>query len=238
MATNTHLLHHNSEPSALLTLLLPAARRVLRASQAAMSAPLLLRRLALAFAALSLAAPACPTQFNATMDGWFGWSDGAGRNSPADLCLRVEHAPAPPAGCRFWTQADLQRARGVTHYAGLRPIFTRLRAGKPITIAAFGSSITSNSGGCFHSDLDYMRSRLDNLPLNFMGNPTRSLCLPGSPFRVGFASLLLAAINKTWPNPAHLLVNTRLPSRWSPFWNSPGCRACPCTRAAPPSGSI
>jgi hypothetical protein len=89
----------------------------------------------------------------------------------------------------------------------MMPLLRRLDAGLPITVAAFGSSITSNNAGCFHSDVEFLRSRVDNVPLNFMLNPPRTLCAPDTFWRVGFASLFLAAVNRTWPHPHHLLLN-------------------------------
>ncbi len=145
-------------------------------------------------------------RLNVTMDGWFAW-----RGTPGQLCASY-HAPElvvnSSAPCRFWRQADLRRLRNVAHYDALRPLFSKLHAGLPITVAAFGSSITSNAGGCFHADIDTFRARLGGaVPLNFIGNKLRSLCAFDSPYRAGFATQLMAAINKTWPHAGHTLVN-------------------------------
>ena len=53
---------------------------------------------------------------------------------------------------RIWTKADLGRAISVPSYEQMGPLIRRLEAGLPITVLAFGDSITKDSGGCFHRD--------------------------------------------------------------------------------------
>ena len=159
-------------------------------------------------------APATRRRLPPNMDAWLGWSTTLNETATAaELCtfLRVPPLTRPPAAlqpdCRLWSQADLRRLRGATHYSGLLPLLQRLDAGLPITVAAFGSSITSNFGGCFHADIAFLRSRVENLPSNFLGNVARTMCAPDSAWRVGFASLFMAAVNRTWPHQQHLLLN-------------------------------
>ena len=52
---------------------------------------------------------------------------------------------------RIWNKADLDRASSVLNYEQMLPVIRRLEAGLPITVLAFGDSITKY-GGCFHRD--------------------------------------------------------------------------------------
>jgi hypothetical protein len=168
-------------------------------------------------AQLGFSATATRRRVPPTMDAWFSWSTSLNTTAtPVELCefarvprelVKTPGARGAGRDCRLWTQADLRRLRGATHYAGMLPLLRRLDAGLPITVAAFGSSIASNHAGCFHSDLGFLRSRIDNLPLNFHMNPDRTICAPESLWRVGFASLFMATVNRTWPHAGHLLVN-------------------------------
>ena len=53
---------------------------------------------------------------------------------------------------RIWTKADLYSSPSVLNYEQMWPVIRRLEAGLPITVLAFGDSITFNNGGCFHRD--------------------------------------------------------------------------------------
>ena len=53
---------------------------------------------------------------------------------------------------RIWTKADLDHASSVLSYEQMGPLIRRLEAGLPITVLAFGDSITQAHGGCFHRD--------------------------------------------------------------------------------------
>ena len=53
---------------------------------------------------------------------------------------------------RIWTKADLAHASSVLSYEQMGPLIRRLEAGLPITVLAFGDSITKDNGGCFHRD--------------------------------------------------------------------------------------
>ena len=128
-----------------------------------------------------------------------------------ELCSSIgapSLGPDARAPCRFWTQADLRRVRSVVHYEALRPVFAKLRAGLPVTVAAFGSSITSSYGGCYHTDVEALSARLGGaLPPNFQGNKQRKECASNGANRFGFVAHLMAALNKTWPHAGHTLVN-------------------------------
>ena len=53
---------------------------------------------------------------------------------------------------RIWTKADLGHASSVLSYEQMGPLIRRLEAGLPITVLAFGDSITKDHAGCFHRD--------------------------------------------------------------------------------------
>ena len=60
--------------------------------------------------------------------------------------------PAADGRNRIWTKEDLDRAPSVLNYEQMWPVIMRLEAGLPITVLAFGDSITKDHGGCFHRD--------------------------------------------------------------------------------------
>ena len=53
---------------------------------------------------------------------------------------------------RTWTTSDLEPAFSVLNLEQMLDFFERLEAGLPITVLAFGDSITADGGGCFHRD--------------------------------------------------------------------------------------
>lgn len=53
---------------------------------------------------------------------------------------------------RTWTTPDLEPAFSVLNLDQMLGFFERLEAGLPITVLAFGDSITADGGGCFHRD--------------------------------------------------------------------------------------
>ena len=59
---------------------------------------------------------------------------------------------------RIWTKADLDRASSVLNYEQMWPVIKRLEAGLPITVLAYGDSITMAHAGCFHRDR-YVKTR-------------------------------------------------------------------------------
>ena len=60
--------------------------------------------------------------------------------------------PAADGRNRIWTKEDLDRAPSVLNYEQMWPVIRRLESGLPITVLAFGDSITKDHGGCFHRD--------------------------------------------------------------------------------------
>ena len=75
---------------------------------------------------------------------------------PRDLSL-LTYPDTPSAEdsnsvARIWNRSDLDRASSVLNYEQMWPVIRRLEAGLPITVVAFGDSITKDNGGCFHRD--------------------------------------------------------------------------------------
>ena len=48
----------------------------------------------------------------------------------------------------------------------------KLRSGQPITVAAYGSSITESKGGAFHSSVDLLASKVEQLPERSESTPS------------------------------------------------------------------
>jgi hypothetical protein len=48
---------------------------------------------------------------------------------------------------RFWDRAALKRAIGAVNYEQLRPFLAKLNRGQPVTVVAFGDSITASHAG-------------------------------------------------------------------------------------------
>ena len=70
---------------------------------------------------------------------------------PHDLSL-LTYPNVADGMARIWTKSDLDRASSVLNYEQMWPVIMRLEAGLPITVLAFGDSITKDFGGCFHRD--------------------------------------------------------------------------------------
>ena len=66
--------------------------------------------------------------------------------------------PSRGAATRIWTKADLDHASSVLNYEQMWPVIKRLEAGLPITVLAYGDSITMAHAGCFHRDR-YVKTR-------------------------------------------------------------------------------
>lgn len=72
---------------------------------------------------------------------------------PVDLSqLIYPGSTAEESLTRTWTKTDLDHAWSVLNYEQMWPFFERLEAGLPLTVLAFGDSITKDLGGCFHRD--------------------------------------------------------------------------------------
>jgi hypothetical protein len=107
---------------------------------------------------------------------------------------------------RFWDRAALQRAAGVANYEQMRPFLDKLNAGQPVTVVAFGDSITATHGGCYHRDTAHLRQHMQTLGSAYV----RGHCT--SVFKYRWASSFMHMINATWPHKDHILVNNGIPA--------------------------
>jgi hypothetical protein len=70
-------------------------------------------------------------------------------------------AAATAAGeSRIWELSDIHAAYSILDFNQMRPFIERLHAGKPVTVLAFGDSITANHGGCFQRDGDHLKEHV------------------------------------------------------------------------------
>jgi hypothetical protein len=59
---------------------------------------------------------------------------------------------------RFWDEAMLREGIALPSHKQLYTLLQRLHSGQPITVVAFGTSV-SHQGGCWHRDLDHLQVR-------------------------------------------------------------------------------
>jgi hypothetical protein len=105
----------------------------------------------------------------------------------------------------FWDRPRLARAALATHTPDAwRPLLAKLRAGRPITVLGFGSSVVEGHSGCYLKDEATLHAAgVVRAPPNMARvlNVTRACRMPG------YMSALMHAINATWPHAAHTYVN-------------------------------
>jgi hypothetical protein len=65
----------------------------------------------------------------------------------------TEHYDGKPVR-RFWDMTALRRAIAVPSYEQMDAVVEALRTGKPLVVAALGSSLVSDFGGCYQPSLD------------------------------------------------------------------------------------
>ena len=108
---------------------------------------------------------------------------------------------------RFWTDEMLQHANmlGASSYLQLRPVLAKLHRGRPLTVAAFGTSITE-SAGCWHRSMEQLEGSVGALRLSREDMEGR--CTGSSR---GYLSTFMRVLNDTFPHPDHLLVNNAMP---------------------------
>jgi hypothetical protein len=106
----------------------------------------------------------------------------------------------------FWDRGRYARAMIATAFSDAwQPLLAKVRSGAPVTVVGFGSSITEHVSGCFLHSENVMSEAGSTTPANMMVG--RELQEKGNCVKRGFASLFLAAINKTWPHKDHLYIN-------------------------------
>jgi hypothetical protein len=59
---------------------------------------------------------------------------------------------------RIWDEAMLREGFALPSHKQLYSMLQRLHSGQPVTVVAFGTSV-SQSGGCWHRDLDHLQAR-------------------------------------------------------------------------------
>ncbi|GBF96630.1 hypothetical protein Rsub_09376 [Raphidocelis subcapitata] len=112
----------------------------------------------------------------------------------------------PQDDARFWDRALLSASLGAANFEQMRPLLRKLRAGRPITVAAVGSSVVQDHGGTFHSSLEAVRAAVPSPHPYLYGSGPGS---PGGPAWTasGWLTYFMRAVNATWPHADHLLVN-------------------------------
>lgn len=124
----------------------------------------------------------------------------------ATACLRPwETQRSLPTSTRFWSAALVRSAVAVHWPDSLRPLLTKLRAGHPITVVAFGSSVVENGAGCWASLEALNASGVATLP------PKQADQLANSPSGTcrsfGWLAEFMCVVNSVWPHPRHALLN-------------------------------
>jgi hypothetical protein len=105
----------------------------------------------------------------------------------------------------FWDRARLARAAIATHTPDAwRPLLAKLRAGQPITVLGFGSSVVEGHSGCYAVDVASLHAAgVARAPPNM----ARVLNATGACRMPGYMSAFLHGVNVTWPHAGHLYVN-------------------------------
>ena len=49
------------------------------------------------------------------------------------------------------------------------PLLTKLENGHPVTVLAWGTSITGDKGGAYHDSMDHLKAEMPSLPNNYGG---------------------------------------------------------------------
>eukprot|EP00798_Chlamydomonas_sp_ICE-L_P022329 gene22329-29405_t len=108
---------------------------------------------------------------------------------------------------RFWDEKDLHAASAAVSYEQMRPFLEKLKAGKGVTVVAFGDSITTFFGMCFHRDKEHMTHSVHII------SPAFHACEDHpETMHLGWLSMFMNVLNKTFPHPDHLLVNIGVPA--------------------------
>jgi hypothetical protein len=113
----------------------------------------------------------------------------------------------PPADAsRFWDRQLLSHAVAAANYEQLRPLLRKLNAGRPITVAAIGSSVVQDHGGTFHGSLDAVWAAVPS-PHPYLYGGVNSTAGGPAWVQTGWLAYFMRAVNETWPHPDHLLIN-------------------------------
>eukprot|EP00197_Chlamydomonas_leiostraca_P000253 CAMPEP_0202886252 /NCGR_PEP_ID=MMETSP1391-20130828/42080_1 /ASSEMBLY_ACC=CAM_ASM_000867 /TAXON_ID=1034604 /ORGANISM="Chlamydomonas leiostraca, Strain SAG 11-49" /LENGTH=649 /DNA_ID=CAMNT_0049569521 /DNA_START=113 /DNA_END=2062 /DNA_ORIENTATION=- len=112
----------------------------------------------------------------------------------------------------LWARSDLDRATVVAAHAQLRPLLSKLHAGQPITVVAYGSSITQDYGGAFHTgSCQALATRLgaESLPdWSWLYKEARGCCFGFADDEApGWLAMFMQMVNATFPHPGHTVLN-------------------------------
>jgi hypothetical protein len=125
--------------------------------------------------------------------------------------------PPPLIIKRYWNEGMLQDSVIQSNHRQLFGLIEKLHSGKPITVAAFGTSIT-NSAGCWFSSIDKMRHSVGLLKAPPKDSMVRCTLRPD-----GYTNRFMRALNNTWPNPDHVLVNVAVPGATTKYFAQVEC---------------
>lgn len=106
---------------------------------------------------------------------------------------------------RFWTVQQLDAVHLTSAPSQFVPLLEKLDRGEGITVLAFGSSVTANMGGCFHSSIEAIQRSVAHMPDVYMGRS----CRKGVG---GWLNHFMQSINQTWPHVNHTLINAGRPA--------------------------
>jgi hypothetical protein len=126
---------------------------------------------------------------------------------------------------RFWDRAALQRAAVALNFEQMRPMLEKLNRGDPVTVVAFGDSITASHGGCFHRDEAHLKEHIKVLGQAYV----RGHCL--SSYQWHWATTFLSLINATWPHPGERGGSSAAGARPRELLVAAGRRTPPLPRA-------
>ncbi|GAX84039.1 hypothetical protein CEUSTIGMA_g11463.t1 [Chlamydomonas eustigma] len=115
-------------------------------------------------------------------------------------------AAAKAVGPRFWDIEDIVRSSSVVNFTQTGTFFEKIKAGKAVTVLAFGDSITSFGGGCYQRDADHIKQYVPTIGPAFFGARCRE-----ERTTMGWLSIFMHMINTTWPHPDHILINDGIP---------------------------
>lgn len=115
------------------------------------------------------------------------------------------HRPNLMYSSRFWNEGLLREGVVVSGHNQLHGLLNKLHSGKPITVAAFGTSISDN-GGCFHRSVKHLAGAVGML--RWSEEEAEKKC---SSTQAGYLNNFMTVINSTFPHPDHLLVNNAVP---------------------------
>jgi hypothetical protein len=118
---------------------------------------------------------------------------------------------------RYWDESMLQDSVIQSNHRQLFGVLEKLHSGKPISVAAFGTSIT-DTAGCWFSSIEKMRHSVGML------KSPPDVSMKRCTFRpYGYTNNFMRAINNAWPHPDHVLVNLAVPGTSPKYFATVEC---------------